>query len=152
MFLSASAYKEAQSSFLHACGDVSLCMATLIRRVAFSPRMWRCFHFLSPLFPFGRVFSTHVEMFLVLYPPAMKAYRFLHACGDVSMQRLYDVGGLRFSPRMWRCFHKRSQGNERRQVFSTHVEMFPSSTLLFFLGAGFLHACGDVSDIVCPSL
>ena len=33
---------------------------------AFSPRMWRCFSFLQPMDKIDKVFSTYVEVFLLL--------------------------------------------------------------------------------------
>ena len=92
-----------------------------------------------------QVCSTHVEMFLILFPPIIQTPGLLHACGDVSFRKPLDIRLAWFAPRMWRCFHGRRHGQDAGWVCSTHVEMFLTSFLppdsLFSL----LHACGDVS-------
>ena len=54
-----------------------------------------------------------------------------------------------FAPRMWRCFSSTGFPDHGLQVCSTHVEMFPAYAYLEFRLARLLHACGDVSVLVC---
>ena len=118
----------------------------------FSPRMWRCFSIFDYVDSGACVFSTHVEMFLLVSLLMMRLQGFLHACGDVSMVVSMVVLIITFSPRMWRCFLLKRKGRSKIVVFSTHVEMFPDICLIGWTGSGFLHACGDVSSQASPIL
>ena len=64
MFLHGAVRTVGHSRFLHACGDVSLSMLRPLPLNPFSPRMWRCFRLFYLDINTGKVFSTHVEMFL----------------------------------------------------------------------------------------
>ena len=138
--------------FLHACGDVSFEGYATIGNKVFSPRMWRCFSGRRWDYMKAEVFSTHVEMFLLWTDTWTDRHRFLHACGDVSYNLMRRQHQELFSPRMWRCFYYLNSRLDRRDVFSTHVEMFPPSDSVRTQRSGFLHACGDVSVLHTPDL
>ena len=132
-------------SFLHACGGVSSALSAIIRITEFSPRMWRCFYMANPYAYLCEVFSTHVEVFLILTLGLIAVLSFLHACGGVSSMSLMDIKSVSFSPRMWRCFFPRRMRHSASKVFSTHVEVFLTSDKVSASSASFLHACGGVS-------
>ena len=107
--------------------------------------MWRCFSESHKKELYDYVFSTHVEMFLVVFMIPVLLLRFLHACGDVSKRISRTLCSSLFSPRMWRCFYERAGEERAGWVFSTHVEMFRSRLISRRNLMSFLHACGDVS-------
>ena len=55
------------------------------------------------------------------------------------------IGFIQSSPRPWRCFQKREQSRKKRHVFSTSVEVFPTSRQCAALGICLLHVRGGVS-------
>ena len=126
MFRTEEVSDDASGSFLHACGDVSLLLVSNNLSAA--------------------VFSTHVEMFPGQQIIIIRIVCFLHACGDVSSKLRFTQNHKKFSPRMWRCFFLCSLPYSRKEVFSTHVEMFPRHRRLSTAQGCFLHACGDVSS------
>ena len=95
-----------------------------------------------------KVFSTHVEVFLLKQLESLKANSLLHARGGVSIAITSVNSATKSSPRTWRCFltaeeltreslgllHARGgvsvtvlAGNDKKSVFSTHVEVFLSN-------------------------
>ena len=124
MFLDSVMRPPCTGSFLHACGDVSSIPDGYQPVWMFSPRIWRCFYIIATMLRYIRVFSTHVEMFLIPVDIPRTCIRFLHACGDVSSDLVTIFIPQEFSPRMWRCFFPCIAMNAILRVFSTHVEMF----------------------------
>ena len=89
--------------------------------------------------------STHVEMFLHTQETSRSSSDLLHACGDVSIYKIFDSVADESAPRMWRCFWKERTARAGQRICSTHVEMFPSSNKYVMPRPNLLHACGDVS-------
>ncbi len=52
---------------------------------------------------------------------------------------------VRSSPRTWRCFFEQQGVLEHEQVFSTYVEVFPSTISRTLILLGLLHVRGGVS-------
>ena len=113
-------------NFLHVCGGVSSGYLVPFFVDEFSPRMWRCFFVKVTTTVAGTIFSTYVEVFLMLNRGALNGGNFLHVCGGVSFS-VFQTRRIRtFSPRMWRCFSARRYAFCARFIFSTYVEVFPS--------------------------
>ena len=71
--------------------------------------------------------------------------RFLHTRGGVSNDARPVICFSLFSPHTWRCFHRRCVYSPVLCVFSTHVEVFPTTQGLLSVSACFLHTRGGVS-------
>ena len=145
VFLTRSGMFTHKLRFLHACGGVSKFQDNEEEGYTFSPRMWRCFWSAQASLCLEAVFSTHVEVFLAWQDFDVVYDSFLHACGGVSESREWCDPETGFSPRMWRCFLLDKYGLNRKNVFSTHVEVFPRTDFVIGCGTCFLHACGGVS-------
>ena len=116
---------EMDEDLLHACGDVSERRAAGAATQRSAPRMWRCFP--------KRPDRTPVSADL------------LHACGDVSIILISHEDMSKSAPRMWRCFLDLEAARLRKEICSTHVEMFPRASSGTPASCHLLHACGDVS-------
>ena len=107
--------------------------------------MWRCFHRYFDCLESGQIFSTYVEVFLLLIRLKVLPKYFLHVCGGVSEwfrdENLQDS----FSPRMWRCFSCAYVARYVTKIFSTYVEVFLRSVAGMENRLYFLHVCGGVS-------
>ena len=77
-------YALTSGGFLHVCGGVSTVYTAESNDIAFSPRMWRCFHPHTPQAQRSDVFSTYVEVFLMVVLFYVVENGFLHVCGGVS--------------------------------------------------------------------
>ncbi len=73
--------------------------------------------------------------------------RLLHARGGVSSQQRRGSAGFRSSPRPWRCFSLTRVCTLVDAVFSTPVEVFPTTFQLEVHLYGLLHARGGVSPL-----
>ena len=71
--------------FLHVCGGVSKEIFVQGTAEEFSPRMWRCFFKAGYSRSITKIFSTYVEVFLILALPSIDTLHFLHVCGGVSV-------------------------------------------------------------------
>ena len=149
----------------HACGGVSMLLASSLRSETSSPRMWGCFHGLSLFFRGRRVFPTHVGVFLRTNAGSSTASSLPHACGGVSVRHHacrcrgclpHACGGvsgfergfkalLLSSPRMWGCFRTARFTTARAAVFPTHVGVFLRLSTFKASRACLPHACGGVS-------
>ena len=145
MFLKRKSHILLLFCLLHACGDVSAIWPIFTYYIWFAPRMWRCFF--SKITEKRKIIvcSTHVEMFPAQESKRARYMRLLHACGDVSLQRIRRFYLRRFAPRMWRCFPLLLQHKDDGKICSTHVEMFLHTVTLIAYDHCLLHACGDVS-------
>ena len=114
-------------------------------RNRFSPRMWRCFQKAIDYSNLLIIFSTYVEVFLRHLKPRVLPKDFLHVCGGVSQTPLSLKVTVKFSPRMWRCFHSYRPRINCVPIFSTYVEVFLLATSATYQGVDFLHVCGGVS-------
>ena len=91
------------------------------------------------------VFSTSVEVFLVLMYMLPTLLRLLHVRGGVSASCTTRKVKLSSSPRPWRCFSKRPLRLHMRLVFSTSVEVFPEALRAAWRRGRLLHVRGGVS-------
>ena len=93
------------------------------------------------------VFSTSVEVFLMLMSKSSSCWRLLHVRGGVSIRgNLLTVRALS-SPRPWRCFRVLSKFSSKRFVFSTSVEVFPNIEDESEDDTSLLHVRGGVSPL-----
>ena len=125
VFPSSLMFGKVSFCFLHARGGVSLHADAPAGVRGFSPRTWRCFLRLKDVAVLVGVFSTHVEVFLLVVSARKMHIRFLHARGGVS-----NVATGAF---------------QSGEVFSTHVEVFLRSVDGTWYDTRFLHARGGVS-------
>ena len=73
------------------------------------------------------VFSTSVEVFLVVREPVERFLRLLHVRGGVSRHSRSGDFNFWSSPRPWRCFRSPFCLRQGADVFSTSVEVFLST-------------------------
>ena len=152
VFLRVYEIERERHRFLHVRGGVSQRPTDFISLIAFSPRAWRCFCHVVIRVSSHFVFSTCVEVFLAVRENLPTLASFLHVRGGVSdLFKRYHVK-ISFSPRAWRCFHKKHELHHIGAVFSTCVEVFPEIDTLFNVNKRFLHVRGGVSDIACQFL
>ena len=109
---------------LHARGGVSLVLMYALKSASSSPRSWRCFSRLINRLGGVIVFSTLVEVFLLLLLGGGLLLCLLHARGGVSAKLLNITPQQTSSPRSWRCFLNLLGDGQSRLVFSTLVEVF----------------------------
>ena len=114
-------------SLLHARGGVSSYRNTGLSVGSSSPRSWRCFLMSKNAKLWDCVFSTLVEVFLKATKNQIKAQSLLHARGGVSISFVTFCKFAMSSPRSWRCFYSSFLKSQIHQVFSTLVEVFPST-------------------------
>ena len=89
-------------SILHVCGGDPMYPNSFLLNVVYSPRVWRWSYDDSKKSTTNSVFSTCVEVILVLHKDHLQSRRILHVCGgdpNPSMQGDWD---LEYSPRVWR--------------------------------------------------
>ena len=112
-----------------------------------SPRPWRCFENERRTSPSHDVFSTSVEVFLMIACTTRLHSRLLHVRGGVSNHETSQSADNQSSPRPWRCFLPTLFSRELHKVFSTSVEVFlPSITCTVFV-LSLLHVRGGVSEL-----
>ena len=85
-------------------------------------------------------------MFLTLLKLLHNSLDLLHARGGVSYTLTSFCVYNGSSPRTWRCFHIQEKKRCVKVIFSTHVEVFPTSCQKRLLRPNLLHARGGVSD------
>ena len=129
VFLFSDGLKKVMGSLLHACGGVSDTATKVRERL--------------------EVFSTHVEVFLMLRLRICSVSPVFSTHVEVFPQAVINiVDASKSSPRMWRCFRQRrlrrpvlpcllhacggvsanvTVVSEASVVFSTHVEVFPKA-------------------------
>ena len=74
-----------RNSLLHARGGVSCTLITITPLCRSSPRSWRCFRLILSALIDWYVFSTLVEVFLIIQKPLSPKIGLLHARGGVSL-------------------------------------------------------------------
>ena len=84
VFLLSDSHTIFPASFLHTRGGVSDLQEEIARGFEFSPHTWRCFFYDAVRKQHERVFSTHVEVFLVANTVIVLGASFLHTRGGVS--------------------------------------------------------------------
>ena len=107
--------------------------------------MWGCFQFRTVTTNAGRVFPTHVGVFLLFVYTALCHNCLPHACGGVSVSYSSLTNSEVSSPRMWGCFLRLPVRNRHQGVFPTHVGVFPWRRGATPAQGRLPHACGGVS-------
>ena len=112
-----------------------------------SPHTWGCFHKPLRLASIGRVFPTHVGVFpsrkhLMLLPKSLP-----HTRGGVSRRHFGKFKANKSSPHTWGCFSRLKLAVAYRNVFPTHVGVFPVWGSLESLEYGLPHTRGGVSVV-----
>ena len=129
-------------SILHVCGgDPRIAMNSRILP-KYSPRMWRWSLSTFLPWPVEGVFSTYVEVILLVALSQHKCSGILHVCGGDPNTRVLYILLIVYSPRMWRWSHAYDQMAADQAVFSTYVEVIP---IIIFCTSNvwcILHVCG----------
>ena len=129
VFLARAKLANDNACLLHVRGGVSPICFLAITTAQSSPRPWRCFQRNRPQdCRAQRVFSTSVEVFLCGQKEEEYAVCLLHVRGGVSYRTSQRIYMDRSSPRPWRCFLYSRGRCSSTKVFSTSVEVFPSSS------------------------
>ncbi len=113
-----------------------------------SPRMWRWSWTPEPSILSNKVFSTYVEMILLIWACAAVGPSVLHVCGDDPIHSTCTAMTSKCSPRMWRWSYSSIIAGSRKRVFSTYVEMILWKLLSNSRHLGVLHVCGDDPNVV----
>ena len=93
----------------------------------------------------SQVFPTHVGVFPSKRWIRVRKGSLPHARGGVSSGLTLSNTGLRSSPRTWGCFSCASCSFRRKDVFPTHVGVFPVTSMATEWKARLPHARGGVS-------
>ena len=127
---------------LHVCGGDPKTYNFSLKSPQYSPRMWR---WSSPMCSSSAscfVFSTYVEVILIITIKNFLSFCILHVCGGdpwkmatTSLERLY-------SPRMWRWSLKKRDREGKKFVFSTYVEVILIAGIYKTASHSILHVCG----------
>ena len=127
---------------LHVCGGDPSQIVSCLPHLMYSPRMWRWSWCDCWLNRSEGVFSTYVEVIpsptgLPAMPPSI-----LHVCGGDPYDRRNSKHTCKYSPRMWRWSPQKWGLQERKNVFSTYVEVIPCMYPRLLIGGCILHVCG----------
>ena len=141
--------KGDKASILHVCGGDPTPWNNLVFGTLYSPRMWR-WSWIDVLFlVVFLVFSTYVEVILVVGFWIHVKRRILHVCGgDPAIGRELGLSP-KYSPRMWRWSLSFLINNSQPSVFSTYVEVIllrPVGTRSIWC---ILHVCGGDPSLLC---
>ena len=109
----------------HARGGVSQAIHELIGYGLSSPRTWGCFCRQKTFSYDSSVFPTHVGVFPPISAFCDRRTRLPHARGGVSMPGHGYQRSPASSPRTWGCFWIKSVPCTSKNVFPTHVGVFP---------------------------
>ena len=104
--------------------------------------MWRWSYFESVYQNLLEVFSTYVEVILWCLCSNIYSNCILHVCGGDPSKFAIIYFFRWYSPRMWRWSYDRSVSPEKRQVFSTYVEVILIAFICMENLIWILHVCG----------
>ena len=127
---------------LHTCGGDPVCSCWWCDVSKYSPHMWRWSQVQNSKGQRKRVFSTHVEVILLLKIAKMRFLSILHVCGGDPRNTIYICDQPKYSPRMWRWSYHASSAIHTITVFSTYVEVIPRYTRGCPSHIRILHVCG----------
>ena len=128
--------------FLHVCGGDPAEWLFPTHDGRFSPRMWRWSYVRFQLTEIQFVFSTYVEVILLILANFDSTVCFLHVCGGDPVLDLVGGQGVGFSPRMWRWSWCWTLLDQIETVFSTYVEVILLALKVQIVDWSFLHVCG----------
>ena len=129
-------------SILHVCGGDPLYFLTCESIKKYSPRMWRWSWSRTTLGLTLCVFSTYVEVILIVLLPSMLCKSILHVCGGDPNQYCPFAVERVYSPRMWRWSSNTLLWEGSLVVFSTYVEVILPYHVPNIFHCGILHVCG----------
>ena len=124
VFLPSTARTRVFARLPHARGGVSIAIYSVILALVSSPRTWGCFLFITQSHANGKVFPTHVGVFLELVRFRDPKGGLPHARGGVSIDAAEALRKTWSSPRTWGCFHTGRTKGAKTCVFPTHVGVF----------------------------
>ena len=117
------------------------------KSLQYSPRVWRwsfaCWSLIAACF----VFSTGVEVILDRNLKYKLEAGILHVCGGDPDKRIGYILFRQYSPRVWRWSWTFTKLITWGFVFSTCVEVIPTSRLAPWKLLSILHVCGGDPDI-----
>ena len=145
VFLPTPIVRPSSSGLPHARGGVSsFCNRSSVSRRS-SPRTWGCFCCYACRRHRSGVFPTHVGVFLAFILATNSGRCLPHARGGVSDFFMLSIHCSTSSPRTWGCFFSFTARSLCRNVFPTHVGVFPPRRLWSLTVFGLPHARGGVS-------
>ena len=110
-----------------------------------SPHTWGCFLFLRFRLAILKVFPTHVGVFLTKRAQTRDEISLPHTRGGVSPETFLVPIASVSSPHTWGCFYTRALFYKAREVFPTHVGVFPHTLMPALNAFGLPHTRGGVS-------
>ncbi len=125
VFLRDGTIRTDRSGLPHARGGVSWHYAKVDEKAESSPRTWGCFSGSTAKVACGRVFPTHVGVFLKDGDDISTIISLPHARGGVSNGVDLRIPSALSSPRTWGCFSALLHQPFVERVFPTHVGVFP---------------------------
>ena len=114
-------------NFLHVCGGDPITTISSNANKLFSPRMWRWSQLTRTIGIQSKIFSTYVEVILILKRSVIQTMNFLHVCGGDPESETGNDEWKKFSPRMWRWSSPTNRDALNELIFSTYVEVIPIS-------------------------
>ena len=108
----------------------------------YSPRMWRWSSFDTIILQRSRVFSTYVEVIPISCTSLCAFLSILHVCGGDPAETFRFNWWKTYSPRMWRWSQLKQELSPILLVFSTYVEVIPTTNKLRTSHPSILHVCG----------
>jgi len=146
VFLRGAAWPDADRGLPHTRGGVSLSQPENSVPTKSSPHTWGCFSKGLDAEIAGRVFPTHVGVFLVFLRSPLRRQRLPHTRGGVSQVCGLAVARLMSSPHTWGCFPCLLRRRQARRVFPTHVGVFLWAAWQRIRDLGLPHTRGGVSS------
>ena len=129
----------------HTRGGVSTRNAASLCIMSSSPHTWGCFSLLVRQNKGGRVFPTHVGVFLWLSAKPLPMPCLPHTRGGVSNHAISYRAVSGSSPHTWGCFTVKPAEPRPDPVFPTHVGVFPPFRLRALPPESLPHTRGGVS-------
>ena len=91
---------------------------------------------------YSLIFSTYVEVILILLITVIFQLNFLHVCGGDPEETIQNRKEWLFSPRMWRWSWVKDKAELLKKIFSTYVEVILQYPSFGCHWNDFLHVCG----------
>ena len=127
---------------LHVCGGDPIRKLAGSYHATYSPRMWRWSCTTWTVTGSLCVFSTYVEVILLLVNSIPVMDSILHVCGGDPYRSQFLIHTWPYSPRMWRWSWQHNAASLMWRVFSTYVEVIPICSKVRPINVSILHVCG----------
>ena len=126
----------------------------IVDHLVYSPRMWRSSLLQCNLVLLSNVFSTYVEVILILMINIVQLISILHVCGGHPLKDLLTRTVMLYSPRMWRSSSFGTCLWVASYVFSTYVEVILQPQYGTQTLRSILHVCGGhpYTDVCSTSI